>query len=107
MGSSHTTSAGPDWEDVLHALESIEQTHTVDVKLLLQRAGGAKAYGLEIVGIATRQSRTNAALMPSVSRKFRFPNESSTTLTGCMFKLLHELDLDCSTMWLQTFLPME
>ena len=101
MGSSHATSSGPDWEDILHAMETIGTFHGAQLRICLQPAGGIASGHLEIVVIATTLSALRGDQLRSVSRKHLFPNSQSSSLLGAIFKLLYEVDRDCGSMWKQ------
>ena len=98
MGKSDN---GPDMQDCNLMMVALGELHGVNVSLVVQPDGGSGTASLELVAIATQRDGTKAAPLRSVSRKHHWPNVDSKTFEGAVYKLLHELDRDCSMFWRQ------
>jgi hypothetical protein len=105
LGSSHVTSSGPDMMDVGALMRAIHELHAVDVSLTILPGGGRWPTSVEVLALAVRVPGVVSAAPAAVSRSVPYPNVDSETFEGCLFKLLHELDRDCSGMWRQESLP--
>lgn len=85
---------------------ALQELHGVYVTVTLCPDGAYGSGGLLLAALAMLQKPLSGGALPSVSRSVPFPNSGSKNLEGALFKLLHELDNDCSTMWRQeTFIP--
>lgn len=84
---------------------ALQDLHGVHVSLAMCPDGAFGSGGLLLVAGAVAQNPTPLGALRSVSRSRPFPNRDSVTLEGALFKLLHELDHDCSAMWQQERLP--
>lgn len=101
MALSRGTANGPDATDVMVLLFAIQELHGVRVSLAMSPAGELPDTRVQVVAMATKDRRNGTAVVHSVSRKRYYPSSDARTLEGLLFRLLHELDMDCSTMWVQ------
>jgi len=106
LASSRGTSNGPDVTDVVVMMKALEEVHGVQLSLLLSPAGELPDCRMCVVGVAMRNSLRRGGQPNSVSRKRFFPSGDAKTLEGLIYRLLHELDLDCSKMWEQITLDL-
>lgn len=102
MASSRGTQNGPDATDVTVLIHAIQELHGVRVSLTMSPAGELPDVRIQVVALATQERRGSAAAVQSVSRKRYYPSNDAVTLEGLLFRLLHELDMDCTSMWIQT-----
>jgi hypothetical protein len=101
LAVSRFSSNGPDATDVSVMLAALEGVHEVNVSLTISHAGVQGGGGLSVVAIATSRRALPSGVMRSVSRRHHFPNANSKTLEGTLYRLLTELDYDCSSFWQQ------
>ena len=101
LGSKEAYSAGIDWMEVTVLINAIEALHAVDVSLLMSLDGAFKPYRMQVIAVAARKMVGPTGQKRSVSRKRFFPSVDATTMAGLCYRLLHELDGDCGTMWTQ------
>lgn len=101
LAVSRFSSSGPDATDISALLSALEGMHEVTVSLTISHAGVAGGGGLSVVAIATSRKALSSGVMRSVSRRHHFPNANSKTLEGTLYRLLMELDYDCSSFWQQ------
>lgn len=106
LAVSRFSSNGPDATDVSATMAALEQMHEVSVSLTISHAGVPGGGGLSIVAVATSRRAINSGVMRSVSRRHHYPNANSSTLEGTLYKLLLELDYDCSSFWTQETMPL-
>lgn len=99
LASSPSKSNGPDAMDVAQSIAAIQDYHQVDVTLVITRDGLSGFSGLRITAVATRRMPAGLEARRSVSRWRRFPSNDVATMEGTLFRLVHELDNDCSEMW--------
>lgn len=99
------SSSGPDVMDVSACAAAIQSLHKVDVSLLMSPDGDFGEGGLSVVAVAVARETTSLGRPRSVSRKRHYPSNDAATLEGLLFRLLHELDNDCGSMWQQESLP--
>jgi hypothetical protein len=102
LASSRDSSNGPDWTDVAVCMAALEEFHAVDVSLQMLRDGARDSGSIKLVAIAKRKLATNGVAPPSVSRARWLTEHRPDRVAAMAFRLLYELDLDCSTMWAQT-----
>lgn len=106
LAASRDSSSGPDATDIAVMLLALQELHSVDVTLTMCVDGAFASGGLLLIAAAVLKNPLSGGHLPSVSRSHRFPNRDSKTLEGALYKLLHELDNDCCSMWMQqTFRP--
>lgn len=86
-------------------MKELGSLHQVYVNLDISLDGASGGSALYIVAMAVRMEGNVEGVPPSVSRRHKFPNRDSKTMSGAMYKLLVELDWDCSSMWRQERLP--
>lgn len=101
LASSRGTSNGPDVTDIAVMFHAIQELHGVVLNLSMSPAGELPDTRLALVAVATKDRRIDGVAVHSVSRKRFFPCGDSSTFEGCIFRLLHEIDRDCGTMWIQ------
>jgi len=107
LASSRGTQNGPDVTDVSALILAIQELHQAHVVVVMCPDGKFGSGGLILEAAASRASTTSGGAGRSVSRSVPFPNRNSKTLEGALFKLLHELDSDCTQMlWEQGKLPI-
>lgn len=102
VGKSFT---GPGAIDVSILMSEIAGLHEVEVSLVIQPAGEYGSGGLQVVALATKKGMPVGEVGRSVSRKRYFPTHDATTFEGLLYKLLVELDWDCSQFWKQLRAP--
>jgi hypothetical protein len=90
--------------DVVQLCRSIEHYHGVTVTLVMSPDGLSGFSHLKVTAVATRKMPTSLEARRSVSRSRVFPSNDAVTLEGLMFRLVNELDNDCSAMWEQSLL---
>lgn len=83
-------------------MQALGEMHAVNVSILLLPGGELPDLSLEVIGIAETRSASNGGTKRSVSQRAFYPNRNSQTLEGCLYKLLHGLDVACSELWVQT-----
>lgn len=105
MALRKSSSTGPDWTDVLLLMTELELLHGVRVSLLMLPDGERGATAITLTAIAHRKSAPSGEVPPSVSRKHHVPAGGVGTMAPAAYKLLIELDWDCSSLWHQTTLP--
>lgn len=71
------------------------------VNLTMSPAGDLPDVRIQVVALATQERRSGVERVQSVSRKRFYPSVDAKTLEGLLFRLLHELDMDCTSMWIQ------
>jgi hypothetical protein len=98
-------SNGIDWMEVTVLMNALESLHDVDVNLLMSLDGAFVPYRMQVIATAQRKTVDATGRKRSVSRKRFFPSVDAASMAGLCYRLLHELDMDCSTMWLQAELP--
>lgn len=86
-------------------LTELEILHEVSVSLQLLPDGGRGATAFSIVALAVRKHAPSGGLPGSVSRKHHVAAGGVGTMAPAAYKLLVELDWDCSSMWKQERLP--
>lgn len=101
MASSKDLRSGLDWTDVTALIMAVEALHGVHVNLTMSVDGGYAPYRVQVVAVAMKGSVDATGLRRSVSRKRFFPSNDALTMEGLVFRLIHELDNDCTTMWTQ------
>lgn len=107
MASNRDSQHGPDVTDVAILILAIQELHAASVAILLCPDGKFGSGGLILEAIATAQRGMSGEAKRSVSRSVAFPNVNSKTFEGALFKLLHELDMDCTQMfWEQKVIPV-
>lgn len=99
MAQSRDSSAGPDSMDVAIALAALQDVYAVSVTILVSHGGRYGSGGLTLQAVASRTELGRGGLLPSVSRRHRYPNDESKTLEGALFKLVFELERDCDQLW--------
>lgn len=106
MAQKRSSSTGPDWTDVLLLMTELELLHEVSVSLQMSPDGARGATAVTVVALATRKSAPTGEAPRSVSRKHHVPAGGVGTMAPACYKLLIELDWDCSSMWRQGTLPL-
>lgn len=101
MASSMSYSSGLDWMEVTELINAIEALHAVDVSLVMSLDGAFKPYRMQVVALAERKEPDATGRRRSVSRRRFFPTNDAKSMVGLCYRLLHELDGDCGTMWSQ------
>lgn len=102
MPSNRGTSNGPDVTDIAQAMEAISSFHSVELTILLSRAGARGDGDLKVTVLAERRGDRPLMSLNKVSRSAWYPHRDVKTLEGALFKLLYELDRDCGQMWAQS-----
>lgn len=101
-----SSSTGPDWTDVLLLMTELEVLHAVDVSLQMSPDGARGATAVTVVALAVRRGAPTGEAPQSVSRRHHVPAGGVGTMAPACYKLLVELDWDCSSMWRQSPLPI-
>jgi len=101
LASKRDFSNGIDWMEVTVLMNAIEALHAVDVSLVMSLDGAFKPYRMQVIATAVRQVVDPTGRKPSVSRKRFYPSVDAKSMSGLCYRLLHELDNDCGTMWVQ------
>jgi hypothetical protein len=101
LASKRPYSAGIDWMEVTVLMNALESLHAVDVSLVMSLDSAFVPYRMQVVAIATKKGGTSGGVKQSVSLKRFFPSADAGSMDGLCFRLLHELDHECSKMWRQ------
>lgn len=101
MASKRASSNGPDVMDISPLMRSLEALHGVVVSLEMSPDGAYGEGGLEVLAIAWKRTSGVVGRVRAVSVRRTYPHRDSATFEGFLFKLIHELDRECSVMWKQ------
>lgn len=96
---------GPDWTDLAMMLMACEELHAVNINLCISLPPEGRTGLVVVKGTATLRAALDTARAPSVSRSLTIGSGDPVMAAAAMFRLMHELDRDCSTFWQQTEFP--
>jgi len=85
-------------------MDAIATFHSVELMILLTRAGARSDGDLKMTCIAERRGGAGTARSAKVSRSAWFPHREVKTLEAALYRILYEIDLDCGQMWAQASL---
>lgn len=105
--SKPSSSNGPDWTDVGLIMLELETLHEVSVSLVMSHGGAQGSLLVCAVAEAKRNKESIGVAMRSVSRRHRIAASNHDSLAPAIYRLLVELDYDCSAMWRQTRIQTE
>ncbi len=101
MASSRGTQNGPDWTDISRAMGEVSQFHNVEIAIHVQLPVHRADGKMHFVGVCTRRGTVKPGVKPSVSRSVLIGSTDQVADTARIFRLIHELDRDCTQMWYQ------
>lgn len=101
LGSRRGTLNGPDATDVAIMMQALGEMHQVNVSLLISPGGELPDYSLLVIALAEQRVASAGGMKRSVSVKSFFPDKRSRTFEGALYRLMHELDVECSSLWVQ------
>jgi hypothetical protein len=101
LAASRATSNGPDWTDIAEAIAAVESYHNVTLGLHVSVPVVSQKGKVRLLAVATRTGQVPAGVRPSVSRSLLIGSSDPSRDTATIFRLVHELDRDCSQMWAQ------
>lgn len=96
---------GPDWADVALAMTGLGEIHSVDIILSISLPLGGRSGLLAATATAKLRAGVDTARAPSVSRSCQIGSGEPSMVAASMFRLMYELDRDCSTFWTQEQFP--
>jgi hypothetical protein len=99
-------SNGPDWKDVATMLIALQELHAVEVSLCISANHGPLRGILLVTATAKMRAGVDTARVPSVSRSVTIGSSDPSMGVASMFRLMHELDRDCSAFWTQEQYPL-
>lgn len=85
-------STGPDWMDVIGAMNALSALHSGRVEVNVRLAGVGLATSVEVQAIMQFEALPNSELPKQVEITKEYPDRESRTYAGFVFKLLYELD---------------
>lgn len=99
-------STGPDLADVSMMLRAVEELHAVNIILTISLPQEGRTGLLVVKATAQLRAALDTARAPSVSRSLTIGSGDPSLGAAAMFRLMHELDRDCSTFWQQSIMPL-
>jgi hypothetical protein len=87
--------------DVSIAMAAVEDMHGVKLSIEIVRAGALGESGVELIAVARKRTLADGEVSRSVSRRVPFPGEYARDLVSALFRLVYQMDRDCSEFWQQ------
>jgi hypothetical protein len=100
-------STGPDLADLSMMLRAVEELHAVNISLSISVPPEGRTGLLVVKATAQLRAALDTARAPSVSRSLTIGSRDPLVGAAAMFRLMHEIDRDCSTFWQQSEMPSQ
>mgnify|MGYP001093180102 CR=1 FL=1 len=94
MASRRDSSNGPDWKDIVTAIQEVERSWDVNCTLVVRAVGTGKHVKLRLEAYVIPKETVVGGVPPSGSAALTLSMGGAGALEQAMFRLVHDLDGD-------------